>query len=53
MIYLIQRSSVGMSYSDPVFIGIIVLLVLFFFFLLLMVRRTILGFREGYERGKQ
>ncbi len=42
-----------MSYSDPIFIGIIVLLVVFFFFLLLMVRRAIQGFREGFERGQQ
>ena len=37
---------------DPVLAGLLVALVLFFFFLYLFVRRTIVGFREGYEDSK-
>lgn len=41
-----------MALDDPIFLGIIAAVVLFFFFLYLMVRRTMVGFREGIERGR-
>lgn len=41
-----------MAEVDPVFLGLIAALVLFFFLLYLLVRRTIVGFREGYQRGQ-
>lgn len=41
-----------MALDDPIFLGIIAAVVLFFFFLYLMVRRTMVGFREGMERGR-
>lgn len=42
-----------MADVDPVFIGLVVAVVLFFFGLYLFVRRTLVGFREGYERGRK
>ncbi len=36
---------------DPIMIGLLVALVIFFFFLYLMVRRTVVGFREGFGEG--
>ena len=41
-----------MAFDDPVFIGIVVAVILFFFFIYLMVRRTLVSFREGVERGR-
>lgn len=41
-----------MAFDDPVFLGLVAVLVVFFFFLYLFVRRTVLGFREGFERGR-
>ena len=41
-----------MALDDPIFLGIIAAVVLFFFFVYLMIRRTMLGFREGVERGR-
>lgn len=43
----------AMGFDDPIFIGLAAALVIFFFFLYLFVRRTIVGFREGYEQGKR
>ena len=37
---------------DPAFLFILSALLLFVFFLFLMIRRTIVGFREGVDRGK-
>jgi len=37
---------------DPVLVAIVALLIGFFFFIYLMVRRTLVSFREGVDRGK-
>ena len=42
-----------MPVEDPVFLGIIAAVGLFFFFIYLMIRRTLVSFREGVERGKE
>lgn len=41
-----------MAFDDPIFLGIVAAVVLFFFFLFLMLRRTLTGFREGFEEGR-
>ena len=41
----------AVEWTDPMFL-ILVAVVLFFFFLYLMIRRTLVSFREGVERGK-
>ena len=41
-----------MAFDDPVFLGLIAAVVIFFFFIFLMIRRTLVSFREGVERGK-
>ena len=41
-----------MALNDPIFLGILAAIVLFFFFIYLMVRRTLVSFREGVDRGK-
>lgn len=38
---------------DPVFIGLLVVIGLVFFFGFLLVRRTLLNFRDGFERGRK
>lgn len=42
-----------MPLQDPAFFLILGALLLFIFFLFLMIRRTLVGFREGMERGKE
>ena len=42
----------AVEWTDPIFL-ILVAVVVFFFFLYLMLRRTVLSFREGVERGKE
>jgi len=42
-----------MAFDDPIFLGIIAAVVLFFFFIYLLVRRTLMSFREGVDRGRQ
>jgi hypothetical protein len=37
---------------DPVLVAIVALLVGFFFFIYLMIRRTMVEFRQGVDRGK-
>ncbi|UWG49104.1 Uncharacterized protein HSRCO_2848 [Halanaeroarchaeum sp. HSR-CO] len=37
---------------DPAFLFILGALLLFVFFLFLMIRRTLVGFREGMDRGR-
>lgn len=44
---------VAMVDVDPVFLGLVVAIVVFFFLLYLFVRRTIVGFREGYQQGQR
>jgi uncharacterized membrane protein YhhN len=39
--------------ADWFMIGMLAFLLGFVFFVYLMLRRTVLGFREGVERGKQ
>jgi flagellar biogenesis protein FliO len=41
-----------MAFTDPMFLGMLAALLVFFFFVYLMIRRTVLGFREGYDRGQ-
>jgi hypothetical protein len=36
----------------PVFYLMLAALLLFFFFIYLMIRRTVLGFKEGVDRGR-
>ena len=36
----------------PVFYFMLAALLLFFFFIYLMIRRTVLGFKEGIDRGR-
>lgn len=43
---------VEFSAEDPVFMGLLLLLLLFFFFVYLLVRRSMVSFREGFERGR-
>ena len=38
---------------DPVLVAIVALLIGFFFFIYLMVRRTLVEFRQGVDRGKE
>lgn len=38
--------------TDPVFLALLALILGFFFFLFLLLRRTVLGFREGVDRGR-
>ena len=40
-----------MALFDPI-VWIILAIVLFFFFIFLLVRRTLLSFREGVDRGR-
>ncbi|MFB6132919.1 MAG: hypothetical protein ABEJ44_05900 [Halanaeroarchaeum sp.] len=42
-----------MVFQDPAFLFILGALLLFVFFLFLMIRRTLVGYREGVERGKE
>jgi hypothetical protein len=42
----------AVEWTDPVFL-ILVALVVFFVFLYLLLRRTLLSFQEGMERGKE
>lgn len=35
--------------SDPILVGLIVVMLIFVFFAYLFVRRTLTGFREGFE----
>lgn len=39
--------------ADWIAYGVLALLMLLFFFGYLLVRRTVLGFKEGVERGKE
>lgn len=39
-----------MELTDPMFLMLVALLV-FFFFIYLMIRRTVVGFQEGVEKG--
>jgi hypothetical protein len=39
--------------ADWIAYGVLAILMLLFFFGYLMVRRTVLGFKEGVERGKK
>ncbi|MFW6384707.1 MAG: hypothetical protein ACOCY7_01070 [Halodesulfurarchaeum sp.] len=39
--------------TGPMFYVLLGLLLVFFFFVYLMIRRTVLGFKEGMERGKR
>lgn len=41
-----------MAPLDPAFLFILLALLLFVFFLFLLIRRTVVGFREGVDRGK-
>jgi len=41
------------SMADWIAYGVLAILMLLFFFGYLMVRRTVLGFKEGVERGKK
>lgn len=36
---------------DPILVGMLIALLLFFFFIYLLVRRTVVGFREGFGDG--
>lgn len=38
---------------DPLFIILLGIVGLLLFFGFLLIRRTLLGFREGYDKGKQ
>jgi len=42
-----------MNLNDPVFLGMLGLLVFFFFFIFLFIRRTLTGFREGFDRAQK
>jgi hypothetical protein len=37
----------------PLTIGLLVIVLGFFFFMYLMVRRTLLGFKEGFQGGRE
>lgn len=41
------------AFSDPVFLILLGIVLLFMFFFYLLLRRTVLGLREGYEKGRQ
>ena len=43
----------GFGGLDPVFVGLLVAMLLFVFFAYLFVRRTLVGLREGYDRGRR
>lgn len=34
---------------DPIVLGVLLLILLFIFFVFLLIRRTVQGFKEGYE----
>jgi hypothetical protein len=40
------------AFSDPIFLGIAAALALLFFLTYLLLRRTLLAFREGQQRGR-
>ena len=42
----------AVEWTDPIFL-FLVAIVVFFFFIYLMIRRTLVSFREGVERGKE
>lgn len=42
----------AVEWTDPIFL-FLVAVVVFFFFIYLMIRRTLVSFREGVERGKE
>lgn len=41
-----------MALDDPIFLGILAAILLFFFFVFLLLRRTMVSFREGVEKGR-
>lgn len=41
------------AFTDPVFVGLLIALLVFVFFMYLLVRRTLMGLREGYEKGRR
>lgn len=43
----------GLLPSDPFFYGILAAILGFFFVVYMMLRRTLLGFREGVDRGRR
>lgn len=40
-------------FDDPILLGILVAVLLFFFFVYLMIRRTVMGFQEGMNKGRR
>ncbi|MFC4450652.1 hypothetical protein [Halorussus aquaticus] len=40
-------------YNNPMVVGFVVLLLGFVFFMYLFIRRTVTGFREGVQNGRQ
>lgn len=38
--------------AGPVFYAMLAAILLFFFFIYLMIRRTLLGFKEGMDKGR-
>lgn len=39
--------------TSPVFLGLLIVILGFIFFMYLLARRTLLGLREGYEKGRR
>ncbi len=42
-----------MAFTDPMLFGMVAALLLFFFFVYLMIRRTLVGFQEGVDEGRE
>ena len=40
-------------FDDPIFLGLMAVLLLFILFIYLMLRRTVVSFREGFQRGRE
>jgi hypothetical protein len=49
---MVVDALVNVVSEDPVLVGIVVVMLAFVFFLYLMIRRTVTGFKEGMDKGR-
>jgi hypothetical protein len=52
LIGVLQSDLVGEFFDDPVLVGMMVLMLVFVFFSYLFIRRTITGFMQGLNEGR-
>jgi hypothetical protein len=41
------------AFRDPVFVMLLIAILVFAFFMYLLARRTLMGMREGYQKGRR